>query len=189
MRISIFIDGNNFFNLCKKQLGWNVDLCKLIEHYNQIGTVVDAFYYSAIDLSRPANKFLDSLPCYGFVLVSKPLKTIGYGIEAHQKGNLDIEIVLDMFNTIDNYDMAVLVSGDGDFTRPLELLRARGKRFQVLSHPAIVAKELRAVAGMHYVNISALEEELKYSPSFIEQGGDIESAMEDMTKIEAEEDS
>jgi len=188
MRISIFIDGNNFFNLCKRQLGWNVDLRKLIEHYNQIGTVVDAFYYSAIDLARPANKFLDSLPYYGFVLVSKPLKTVGYGVDAHQKGNLDIEIVMDMFNTIDNYDMAVLVSGDGDFMRPLELLRARGKRFQVLSHPAVVAKELLSVAGMHYVNISGLEKELKYTPSFMEQGEDLESAIEDMAKIEAEPD-
>ena len=185
MRISIFIDGNNFFNLCKKHLGWNVDLRKLIEFYNKTGTVVDAFYYSAIDQARPSNKFLDALPYYGFVLVSKPLKTVGYGAEAHQKGNLDIEIVMDIFNTIDNYDMAVLVSGDGDFMRPLEMLRARGKRFQVLSHPAVVARELLTVAGMHYINIATLEKDLKYAPLYVGED-DIQSAIEDMSRIEAE---
>jgi uncharacterized LabA/DUF88 family protein len=47
--------------------------------------------------------------------VTKPIKTIYDSSTGKfiQKANLDIEIVLDMFNTIDNYDVAVLVSGDG----------------------------------------------------------------------------
>ena len=184
MRISIFVDGNNYFYLRKRHLGWSIDFRKLIEHYGKMGDVVDAFYYSAIDMSRPLNTFFVALPYSGFALVSKPLKTIGGDGDAHQKGNLDVEIVMDLLNTIDHYDMAVLVSGDGDFTRPLELLRAKGKRFQVLSHPAVVAKELLAVAGMHYVNIATLEEELKRSSSEHEQ--DIESVIEDMAQVEAE---
>jgi uncharacterized LabA/DUF88 family protein len=62
----------------------------------------------------------------GFALVTKQLKTImqADGTQT-QKANLDIEIVLNMSNTIDHYDMAMLVSGDGDFEWPLQLLRAR----------------------------------------------------------------
>jgi uncharacterized LabA/DUF88 family protein len=45
-----------------------------------------------------------------------------------KKANLDIEIVLDIFNTIDHYDMAVFISGDGDFERVLRLLKARGMK-------------------------------------------------------------
>ena len=53
---------------------------------------------------------------------------------------MDVEIVLDMFNTVDSYDMAILVSGDGDFERALNLLRARGKRFIVVSTDEIGLK-------------------------------------------------
>jgi uncharacterized LabA/DUF88 family protein len=43
------------------------------------------------------------------------------------KGNLDTEIVLDMLNTVDNYGVAYLCSGDSDFERCVDLLRSRGK--------------------------------------------------------------
>lgn len=78
-----------------------------------------------------------------------------------QKANLDIEIVLDIFNTIDLYDMAILVSGDGDFERPLQLLRVRGKRFLVLSTQGFVARELREVAGMHYIDFQDIRESVE----------------------------
>ena len=54
---------------------------------------------------------------------------------------------------IDGYDMAVLVSGDGDFRRPLELLRTRGKQFLVISTHGTFARELREVAGRHFVDL------------------------------------
>ncbi len=47
------------------------------------------------------------------------------------KGNLDTEILLDMVNTVDNYDVAFLCSGDSDFERAVDLLRSRGKRIYV----------------------------------------------------------
>lgn len=181
MRIAIFVDGSNLYYL-SKTLNWTVDLKKLVAYYNSVGEVTDAYYYAATDGYH--NPFLDSLPRLGFVLISKPLKTVGFGDDAHRKGNMDIEIVLDMFNTIDTYDMAVLVSGDGDFKRVLELLRARGKRFQVLSHPLRVAKELLQVAGMHYVNIATLENTLKYSSTDAMSEADIDEIFEDMADFE-----
>jgi uncharacterized LabA/DUF88 family protein len=78
-----------------------------------------------------------------------------------QKANLDIEMVLDMFNTIDHYDLATLVSGDGDFERPLQLLRARGKRFIVLSTQGFIARELREVAGMHFIDFQDIRERVE----------------------------
>lgn len=78
-----------------------------------------------------------------------------------KKANLDIEIVLDMFNTIDSYDIAVLVSGDGDFDRALQLLKARGKRSIVISTTGFIAGELRATAGRHYIDLKDLEADIK----------------------------
>ena len=99
----------------------------------------------------------------GFSVVTKQIKTI-YDTKTgttKRKANLDIEIVLDMFNTIDSYDLAILVSGDGDFDRALQLLKARGKKFVVVSTKGFIATELRATAGRHYVDLSDLEAEIK----------------------------
>lgn len=150
MRIAIFVDGSNLF-YTQRSLGWRVDLHKFIEYFNQVGQVVDAYYYSGLrfPLSENKQKFLDNLPALGYVAITKAGKMQASGFKA----NLDIEIVLDMFNTIDTYDAAVLVSGDGDFERALNLLRARGKRFYVVSTARSVAKELLAICGMHYIDL------------------------------------
>ena len=71
---------------------------------------------------------------------------------------MDIEIVLDMFNTIEHYDMAVLVSGDGDFERPMNLLKARGKRYLVMATRMFIARELREAVGMHYEDFRDIRE-------------------------------
>ncbi len=65
------------------------------------------------------------------------------------------------FNTIDSYDIAVLVSGDGDFDRALQLLKARGKRSIVISTTGFIAGELRATAGRHYIDLKDLEADIK----------------------------
>lgn len=164
MRISLFVDGANFFYMQRDQLKWWVDPRRLLEWVQGKGEVVDAFYYVGVDIPPEArqDKYLKALTFMGYSLVTKELKTITQENGALiKKANLDIEIVLDMFNTIDHYDMAVLVSGDGDFERPLQLLRARGKKFLVMSTPGNVAIELREVAGMHFVNFQDIRAEVE----------------------------
>ncbi len=51
--------------------------------------------------------------------------------------SLEIEIVVDLFNTADRYDVAVLLSGDGDFERAVELLRSKGKGILGMVAPAL----------------------------------------------------
>jgi uncharacterized LabA/DUF88 family protein len=57
--------------------------------------------------------------------------------------------------------MAVLISGDGDFERPLQLLRARGKRFLVMSTQGMIAEEIRREAGMHYIDFQDIRTEVE----------------------------
>lgn len=167
MRISVFIDGANFFYMQRK-LGWWIEPKKLLDFINAKGEIVDAVYYVGVEAPPEARQkgFLTYLGHIGFSLETKTLKTIiqDDGSEK-KKANLDIEIVLDMFNTIEHYDMAVLLSGDGDFERPLRLLKARGKRFLVLSTQGFVAKEIREVAGMHYTDVRDIKDQILKEPS------------------------
>lgn len=162
-RISVFVDGSNFFYMQKDCLRWWIDPKRLLEWIGTRGEVVDASYYASVDPDNDRQaSYLKALSYMGFSVEGKQIKSImqADGTETH-KANLDIEIVLDMFNTIDNYDEAVLVSGDADFTRPLQILRARGKQFLILSTKGFVAREIRQVAGMHYKELAELREQLE----------------------------
>ena len=166
MRVSVFVDGANFFFMQKEGLNWFADPKKLLDHIEATyGEITDAFYYIGKDAPPDARQqaFLSALPNMGFSVVTKQIKTI-YDAKSgttKKKANLDIEIVLDMFNTIDMYDMAILVSGDGDFERALQLLKARGKKAVVMSTTGFIASELRATAGRHYVDLADLESKIK----------------------------
>jgi uncharacterized LabA/DUF88 family protein len=163
MRIAVFVDGANFFYLQKNCLRWWIDSKKLLDFITEeYGDIVDATYYVGVDSTKNQDDYLKFLMNIGFSIERKDLKTIIQedGTEK-KKANLDIEIVLDMFNTIENYDMAILVSGDGDFERPLKLLKARGRKFLVMSSQGFVAKEIREVAGMHYKDFQVLREKLE----------------------------
>jgi uncharacterized LabA/DUF88 family protein len=164
MRVSLFIDGANFFYMQKDSLCWWADPKKILDFVSTKGDIVDAFYYIGVEAPPAARQenYLKALTNMGYVIVDKTLKQILQNDgSVKQKANLDIEIVLDMFNTIEHYDMAVLVSGDGDFERPLELLRARGKRFLVMSTQGVIAHELRTVAGMHYIDFREIRDQVE----------------------------
>lgn len=149
----------------KQALHWFADPKRILEFIEKSGDIVDAFYYIGQDAPPDARQqaFLDAFPGMGYTLVTKTIKTI-YDSKTgtiKKKANLDIEIVLDMFNTIDHYDKAVLISGDGDFERPLQLLRARGKQFEIIATDAFMAKELRAVAGRHYTRFEDIQADVE----------------------------
>jgi uncharacterized LabA/DUF88 family protein len=159
-RIAVFVDGSNFFYLQKDCLRWWIDPKKLLKWIATQGQVVDATYYASVDPSNEAqNSYIKALCHMGFRVESKIIKSYTQtdGSQKH-KANLDVEIVLDMFNTIDSYDEAMLVSGDADFMRPLQILRARGKHFSVLSTKGFVASEIRQIAGLHYKDLIELRE-------------------------------
>ncbi len=166
MRVSVFVDGANFFYMQRDGLHAFVDPKKLLTYIDEeIGEIEDSYYYvgqeTPVDVKQQA--YLDALPNMGYSVITKQIKHVfdqSTG-QVRQKANLDIEIVLDMFNTIDLYDLAVLVSGDGDFERVLQLLKARGKRFKVLSTNSFIARELRMTAGRHYIDLLTILDKIK----------------------------
>ena len=69
-----------------------------------------------------------------------------------------------MFNMIDRYDMAILVSGDGDFERALQQLKSRGKEVKVISTRGSVASELVHATGINYIDLLAIKETVERKP-------------------------
>ncbi|HEU4549757.1 MAG TPA: NYN domain-containing protein, partial [Rhizomicrobium sp.] len=66
------------------------------------------------------------------------------------KGNMDIELAIDVLEMAPSVDHVVIFSGDGDFRRLVETVQRKGKRVSVVStirtSPPMVADELRRQA-------------------------------------------
>lgn len=97
----------------KKDLGWWIDPRRLLEYIRGKGELIDANYYVGKDAHPEAqqDKYLKALTYMGYSLVTKDLKDVLQDDGTYkQKANLDIEIVLDMFNTIEHVECVVLMS-------------------------------------------------------------------------------
>ncbi len=158
-RIALFIDGANVYAAAKR-LGWNFDHRKILEHFGGYGTLHNAFYYTAVPLPMDdkQKRFIDALTYMGYTVRTRPLResTDEHG-DTQRRASLDIEIVTDLLTTDARYDTAVLLTGDGDFERPVEVLRARGKRVIVASIPEMTSYELRNAADQ-YIDFKDIRE-------------------------------
>src|SRR5688572_9262293 len=148
-RVAFFVDGANMDG-AGRDAGYFIDYGKAREFFLAGGTFYAAFYYIAdFTAHDPLQlRFLDYLSHAGYIVRRKPVKVIRDDETGERiiKGNLDTEIVLDMMNTADNYDLAYLFSGDSDFERAVELLRSRGKRIYIVTSAASLSRELAYVA-------------------------------------------
>lgn len=144
-RVALFVDGANMF-YAQRKLGWHLDYRKVYEYFSRNCEVYNAYYYTSVTTppDTGVEGFLRALTGIGYTVRRKAIKEIldqesGAII---RKANLDIEIVIDMFNTVDLYDVAVLVSGDGDFERAAELIRSKGKRIIGMGSNSMAAYDL-----------------------------------------------
>ncbi|MFN0205364.1 MAG: NYN domain-containing protein [Planctomycetota bacterium] len=165
-RISVFVDAANLFYV-QHRLGWHINPQRLLDHIVGLDQLADAFWYTGVRIGpggeAEQEKFLKWLTHAGYSVRRKSIKSFvnvdrGGTVE---KANLDVEIVMDMLTTADTYDVAALVSGDGDFERIVEHLRARGKRVRAYSIDPVIAFELRNAVGTHYVDFWTIRSEVE----------------------------
>ncbi len=111
---------------------------------------------------------VDWLDYNGYTMITKPTKefTDAQG-RKKVKGNMDIELAIDMMEMADKVDHVVLFSGDGDFRRLLEAVQRKGARVTVVStlksNPPMVSDDLRRQAD-HFLDLNDLA-------SYIEREG------------------
>jgi uncharacterized LabA/DUF88 family protein len=153
-RIALFIDGSNLY-AAARALNFDIDYRKLLDEFRKRGILIRAYYYTALiedqDYS-PLRPLVDWLDYNGFTLVTKAAKRYtehATGV-VRTKGNMDIEIAVDMMELASKVDHMVLFSGDGDFRRLLEAVQAKGVRVTVVSttksQPPMVSDDLRRQA-------------------------------------------
>jgi len=155
-RVGLFIDGANLYATARA-LDLEIDYKALRKFFADKSRLIRAFYYTALleDVEySPLRPLVDWLDYNGFTLVTKPAKEFTDDQGRRKiKGNMDIEIAVDMLNIAENLDHVVLFSGDGDFRRLLEAVQRCGVRATVISsnstQPSMIADELRRQADQY----------------------------------------
>ena len=165
-KLALFIDGSNLY-AAAKSLEFDIDYKSLLKWAAKQGRLVRAFYYTALvedqDYS-PIRPLVDWLDYNGYTMVTKPTKEFVDSQGRRKiKGNMDIELAVDMMEMSQNVDHIMLFSGDGDFRRLLEAVQRKGVRVTVVStvrsQPPMVADELRRQAD-HFLDLEDLSSEI-----------------------------
>ncbi|MDB9315857.1 NYN domain-containing protein [Spirulina sp. CS-785/01] len=162
-RLSIFVDGNNMFYAQQKN-GWFFDPRRVLDYFKNEPNMmlVNAFWYTGLKDPQDQRGFRDALISLGYTVRTKILKEYYDDASGRysQKANLDIEIVVDMFNTCEQYNRVVLFSGDGDFERAIELLRSKNTHITVVSTEGMIARELRNATDC-YIDLNDIRDQIE----------------------------
>lgn len=78
-----------------------------------------------------------------------------------RKANCDVEMTFYLMKEKDNFDRAIILSGDGDFLPVLKHLKDEGKEVIILARGPRTAKEIRQFAGSNFRDFEYLKYLLK----------------------------
>jgi uncharacterized LabA/DUF88 family protein len=170
-KIALFIDGANLYATAKT-LGFDIDYKRLLKEFQSRGTLVRAFYYTAIIEDQEYSSIrplIDWLDYNGYTVVTKATKEyIDASGRRKVKGNMDIELTVDAMQLADHVDEIVLFSGDGDFRPLVEAVQRRGVRVTVIStissQPPMIADELRRQADV-FTDLMELQSRIGRDPA------------------------
>ena len=151
--MALFIDGSNLY-AAARALGFDIDYKRLLDLFASKGRLIRAFYYTALVEDQeysPIRPLVDWLDYNGYTMVTKPTKEFTDASGRRKiKGNMDIELAIDVMEMAEHLDHVVLFSGDGDFRRLVEAVQRKGVRVTVVStvrsQPPMAADELRRQA-------------------------------------------
>jgi uncharacterized LabA/DUF88 family protein len=170
-RTALFIDGANLYSAARS-LGFDIDYRRLLKAFREKGRLVRAYYYTALVEDQeysPIRPLVDWLDYNGYTMVTKPTKEFTDAMGRRKiKGNMDIELAIDVLEMAEHLDHVILFSGDGDFRRLVEAVQRRGLRVSVVStiksSPPMVADELRRQAD-DFIELSELAPLIARTPS------------------------
>ena len=169
-RISLFVDGSNLY-AAARALGFDIDYRRLLEVFSDKGKLLRAFYYTALIEDQeysPIRPLVDWLDYNGYTMVTKPTKEFTDDTGRRKlKGNMDIELAIDVMEMAEHLDHAIIFSGDGDFRRLVDAVQRKGLRVSVVStvrsQPPMIADELRRQAD-NFIELDDLRASIARAP-------------------------
>jgi uncharacterized LabA/DUF88 family protein len=145
---------------------------RLLKEYESRGTLLRAYYYTAVIEDQEfstVRPLIDWLDYNGSTVVTKATKEFTDASGRRKvKGNMDIELAVDVMEIANHVGQIVLFSGDGDFRSLVEAVQHRGIRVTVVStipsQPPMLADELRREADV-FTDLLELRSKIGRDPS------------------------
>lgn len=146
--LNLGVSKNVYYKNKKIYSGWKLDFAKFRKHLKDTYRVDRAFLFIG---NLPGNETLyASLQQMGYIIILKPTTSFSDNDgDLTVKGNVDTDLVLfAAAKEIDNYDKAIVVSGDGDFLSLYDYLHEREKLGKIIipnkkRHSKLLAKYSR----------------------------------------------
>ncbi len=169
-RLALFIDGANL-HAAGKNLGFEIDYRRLLEEFSKRGLLIRAYYYTTLMEDQeysPIRPLVDWLDYNGFTVVTKPAREyVDREGRKRWRGDMKVEIAVDIMQIVPRADHIVLFSGDGDLTALVEAVCRQGVRVTVVSSvkspQAMASDDLRRAADS-FVDLADLADLVGRSP-------------------------
>lgn len=151
-----FIDSQNL-NLAIRDQEWILDYKRFRKYLEQKYDISQAFLFIGY---VPSNQNLyTSLQKYGYLLIFKPTLILQSG---KTKGNVDAELVLHSVIEMQNYDKAIIVSGDGNYHCLVDYLIKQDKLLHLMIPNRYKYSSLLKKFSDKIVFMNNLKEKLEY---------------------------
>lgn len=161
-RVAVFVDGANFYNRLR-QCHWptRVDIGAFAQRLAGNRELVGAWYYNVSPpAERPSEQIARQERYYARIRENPQVNfTLGFlqrrlvdGKPVYEEKGVDVSLVVDMLTGAftDTFDVAILVSSDGDFKPAVEAVRRVGKRVEYVFFPGTT----RSTALMQACDVS-----------------------------------
>lgn len=170
--VYVFIDASNLWQ-AQKVKGKMFDFEKLKNFLKTkfSASEIQIFYYTAYPAEGTRDYSLASKHKFftylkkglGFMVRKKELKRISViteeGASIEEKGNMDVELTIDVMHHINKYNTAILFTGDADFLALVTYLKNDGKKVYIYSSQNNISQELRT-GGDGYQDVLGLTEDI-----------------------------
>lgn len=152
-RANVFVDYRNYHYYFNKYK-WNIDWTKFKTYLSSMYDINAIYFYEGVPskavyfdlypsdsiqdfvkLKGGKKKEFDSLKKQGFIVRSKLVQRV-YDVKGRRfkhKCNFDVELTIDAITTLDEYEVCILCSGDGDFVKLIKHLKGKHKEVIIIA--------------------------------------------------------
>ena len=113
-RIGLFVDVSNLYHCINTKYGKKLDYAQYINFCKALGEITIARAYGA-QVKNQAHSFLQCLRQFGYTPIYQTPKAFKTADGIRRKANYDLHIAMDIVTRIEDIDILILGSADGDF--------------------------------------------------------------------------
>jgi len=146
-RVGVFVDVQNIYYGAKIGYQAKLNFETLLNLVTKDREVITAIAYIVQTPEINQDEFIKTLDRVGYTVKSKDLRRRADG---SAKGDWDLGIAMDIISLQDRLDVVVLVSGDGDFTELIKVLKRSNITVEVAAFQHNTSRDLIEIADTFY---------------------------------------